>query len=327
MVLSLDIINGRALNGQKLSSEEALAVLNCSDAKLDDLYQAVSALRRTYRGRQVAIQVITSLKNGDCGEDCRYCAQSRDSKAGVPKYNLIDAEYLRQKARLGARGRVTRHCLAFSGLRFTDDEIETFSQRIELVKKEADTPICLSIGLLTRSQALRLKEAGVSRINHNLNSSARYYPSICSTHTWEERLENLWTLKSVGLELCCGGIVGLGEEKSDVVDMLMAIRSLEPASVPINFYVPIEGTALAALGVAPLSPEYCLKVLGLARLTLPKAEIRCAAGREKYLSQKTEYVLAAADSIFASGYLTVDGLGLEPTVAEVEKAGYEVVWG
>jgi biotin synthase len=296
-----------------------LAVLNCPDSELDGLYEVVSCLRRAHRGATVSIQVITGVKNGDCEEDCHYCAQSRDSLASVAKYRLLSEEFLLQKARLGAKGRVTRHCLAFSGLRFSDAEIKTFCRQISLAKKEANTPICCSIGLLTRAQAMTLKEAGVSRINHDLNSSARFYPGICSTHSYEERLENLLTVKSAGLELCRGGIVGLGEEKADVADLFMAIRGLEPASVPVNFYVPVEGTALAGRNPGPLSPEYCLKVLALARLTLPKAEIRCAAGRERYLSGKTDYVLAAADSIFASGYLTVEGLGLEQTLAECER--------
>jgi biotin synthase len=327
MNFDLPEIKDKVFSGQALSFEEALGVLSCPDEALAALYEVVGALRRKYRGRTVAIQVITSVKNGDCGEDCHYCAQSLTATTDLDKYSLLAEEALLRKARLGDQNKITRHCLGFSGLRFSDAEIETFCRQIALVRQESSTPICCSIGFLTRSQALRLKAAGVSRINHNLNTSARFYSSICSTHSFEERLENLRLFKSVGLEICCGGIVGMGEEPTDVVDMLLTLRDLEPASVPINFYVPISGTSLASRNPPQLSPKYCLKVLALARMILPQAEIRCAAGRERYLADQTDYVLAAADSIFANGYLTVDGLGLEPALAEIAKAGYTVVWG
>jgi biotin synthase len=325
MTLSINVIKDKAFSGQIITFEEAMGVLNYPNDSLDDLFRAVVELREFHRGRQVAIQVITSVKNGDCSQDCQYCAQAADSLADIPKYSLLAEERLLEKARLGQKYGASHHCLGFSGLSFTDEEIETFCRQIALVKQEAQTDICCSIGLLTRAQAIRLKESGVSRINHNLNTSARYYSYICSTHSYAERLANLKLIKSVGLEICCGGIVGMGEEPYDVVDMLMTLKGLKPNSTPINFYVPVPGTTLANKKVAPLSQEYCLKVLALARFLLPNTEIRCAAGREKYLSDQTKYVLAACDSIFANGYLTVDGLGLEPTILEIQNAGYTAV--
>ncbi|MDR0548119.1 MAG: biotin synthase BioB [Deltaproteobacteria bacterium] len=312
---------------ENLSPSEALEVLDSPAAALADLFVAAGTLRRRHRGQKVFLQAITSLKNGDCAEDCAYCAQSNFSSHETPTYRLLPADELLEKGQRLAEAKVDRHCLGFSGLRFSDAEIGVICARIAELKAQTDTPICCSIGLLTSSQAKALKAAGVDRVNHNLNTSERYYPQICSTHTYAERIKNLWSFKAAGLELCCGGIVGLGEEKTDVVAMLMAIKELKPASVPINFYVPIPGTALATRAKAPITSEYRLKVLALARFLLPNVEIRCAAGREKYLADFTPYVLAAADSIFVEGYLTVGGQGLASTIAAIEAAGYEAAWG
>jgi biotin synthase len=318
----LDIIK-KPLMDQELTAEEALAILERPSEILETLFEVAGTLRRRYRGLKVYVQAIASCVSGDCGEDCAYCAQSSDSLADIEKRGLLDEDVLLEKSRLLSDLRVDRHCLGFSGLRFTDEEIAIICERIARFKARIKTAICCSIGFLTLDQARALKDAGVDRVNHNLNSSARFYPEICSTHAYSDRIKNLRTLKEAGLELCCGGIVGMGEEKADVVDMLMTIRELNPASVPINFYVPVPGTVLAARGAPNFPPEYLLSVLGLARLLFPKAEIRCAAGREKYLSAYTSYVLTAADSIFVEGYLTVGGENLELALSAIRKAGFE----
>jgi biotin synthase len=289
----------------------------------DTLFSAAGALRLRYRGRTVNVQVITSVKSGDCGEDCVYCAQSSTSEAEIPRFRIIGAKNLLKKSLDLAASKIDRHCLGFSGLRYDDKEMATICGRIAEIRSQCSTPICCSIGLLTVDQIRALKEAGVGRINHNLNTSAKFYSKICSTHDYGERLANLRRIKEGGLEICCGGIVGMGEEKADVVSMLFDIRELGPSSVPINFYVPVEGTTLAEQGLPPLTPIYCLKVLALARLLMPRAEIRCSAGREKYLTDWGSYVFAAADSIFAEGYLTVGGQGLKKALDAIKAAGYE----
>ena len=188
--------------------------------------------------------------------------------------------------------------------------------------KKNDTQICCSIGFLTEKQARMLKEAGLNRINHNLNSSRSFYPNICTTHTYDQRIKNIHMLKNIGFEMCCGGIIGMGESKSDVVDMLMDIREINPESVPINFLLPIKGTRLADRDISGLTPQYCLKVLCLARLLVPKSDIRCAAGREVYFKGIEPTLFKVVDSIFASGYLTADGQGIDDTIKMIENAGF-----
>ena len=214
-----------------------------------------------------------------------------------------------------------RHCIGLSGIRFADSDIESLAERIRKMKKNG-TQICCSIGFLTEHQAKMLKEAGLNRINHNLNSSRRFYPSICTTHTYQERIDNLRMLKHIGFEICSGGIIGMGETKEDVVDMLFELKEINPESVPINFLLPVKGTRLAERDISTLTPEYCIKVLCLARLMLPKSDIRCAAGREVYFKGHEKTLFKIADSIFASGYLTEGGQSLEATFRTIEEAGF-----
>ena len=167
-----------------------------------------------------------------------------------------------------------------------------------------------------------LKEAGLDRINHNLNTSRSNYPNICTTHTYEQRVANIHMLQDLGFEICSGGIIGMGESKEDVVDMLLALREIQPEALPINFLIPIPGTPLEGTDTSKLTPEYCMKVLCLARLMVPKADIRCAAGREIYFKGIEKQLLTVVNSIFASGYLTADGQGIEDTIKTIKDTGF-----
>ena len=167
-----------------------------------------------------------------------------------------------------------------------------------------------------------LKEAGLDRINHNLNTSRSNYPNICTTHTYEQRVNNIHMLQDLGFEICSGGIIGMGESKEDVVDMLLDLKEINPEALPINFLIPIKGTPLQDKDTSNLTPEYCLKVLCLARLLVPTSDIRCAAGREIYFKGREKELLTVVNSIFASGYLTADGQGIEDTIKTITDAGF-----
>ena len=206
-------------------------------------------------------------------------------------------------------------------MKFTDAEIEELAEKIRKMK-EHGTHLCCSIGFLTEKQALMLKEAGLDRINHNLNSSRAYYHNICSTHTFEQRVANIKMLQGLGFEICSGGIIGMGESKEDVVDMLLELREIRPEALPINFLLPIPGTPLEHADMSALTTAYCMKVLCLARLLVPQSDIRCAAGREIYFKGEEKNLLRVVDSIFASGYLTAGGQGIKDTIQAIEDAGF-----
>lgn len=310
-------------NFDKLSKEEALSILDLPDRDLPELLDIVYAIRKKHKGNMVSIQLLTNARSGNCSQNCAYCAQSHKSNADIDKYSFISQDKLLQDGHVIQEKNLARHCIALSGIRFTDHEIHMFANYIRKLKKETKTPICCSIGFLTEEQAMNLKEAGVDRINHNLNTSRHFYPKICTTHKYEERISNIKMLQGIGFEICCGGIIGLGEEKSDVVDMLFEIQAIHPQALPVNFLIPMEGTDLANIDTSHLSPEYCLKVLCLARLLTPESDIRCAAGREVYLKGKEKWMFYAADSIFASGYLTADGQSIEDTIKMITDAGFQ----
>ena len=243
------------------------------------------ALRTKYKGKKVSVQLLTNVRSGNCTQNCAYCAQSKDSQAEIEKYKRVSDEKLYGDNDLVDEKHLARHCIGLSGIGFSDEEIEDLADRIREMKKK-DTQICCSIGFLTEKQARILKDAGLDRINHNLNSSRSFYPEICTTHTYDQRVNNIKMLQGLGFEICSGGIVGMGESKEDIVDMLMDLREINPESVPINFLLPIPGTKLADRDISELTPEYCMKVLCLARLMIPKSDIRCAAGREVWTDHR-----------------------------------------
>ncbi|MCI7061894.1 MAG: biotin synthase BioB [Lachnospiraceae bacterium] len=304
-----------------LSREEAIAVLNTPDEKLDELIELAKGLRFKYKGNRVSIHILTNARSGNCSQDCAYCAQSCRSKADIEKYKWVDEEKLYQNNDFVNEHHLSRHCIGLSGMKFTDQEIEELARRIRKMK-EHGTHLCCSIGFLTEKQAIMLKEAGLDRINHNLNSSRAYYHNICSTHTFEQRVDNIHMLQRLGFEICSGGIVGMGESKEDIVDMLLELREIQPEALPINFLLPIEGTPLENADTSQLTTQYCIKVLCLARLLVPRSDIRCAAGREVYFKGQEKMLLNVVDSIFASGYLTAGGQGIKDTIRTITDAGF-----
>ena len=313
----------KSLNGSPLSRADAEFVIGLGDDYLADLIAAVFEVRKKYKGMAVNIQILTNARSGNCTQDCAYCAQSSGSAADIAKYRMVEYEKLSGDGKHAGEKRLARHCIGLSGLRFTDDEIEGFAAFVRSLKNESALPICCSIGFLTETQARLLKTSGVDRINHNLNTSRRFYPSICTTHTYDERLANIRMLQRLGFEICCGGIIGMGESVSDIVDLFFELREINPHAVPVNFLIPLKGAPLFDSNVSHLTPEFCLRALCLARLMIPQADIRCAAGREIYLKGREREMFCAVDSIFAAGYLTADGQSIDDTIEMVRRAGFE----
>ena len=312
----------------QLSREDALAILNTPDESLEELISFAETFRRKYKGNHVSIHILTNARSGNCSQDCAYCAQSCRSKADIDKYKWVADEKLYEDNDFVNEHHLSRHCIGLSGMKFTDAEIEVLAEKIRKMKADG-THLCCSIGFLTEHQAKVLKDAGLDRINHNLNSSRNYYPNICSTHTFDQRVANIRMLQGLGYEICSGGIIGMGESREDVVDMLMELREIQPEALPINFLLPIPGTPLEHADMSVLSTAYCMKVLCLARLLVPKADIRCAAGREVYFKGEENMLLGnvvvlaiVVDSIFASGYLTAGGQGIRDTIQAIEAAGF-----
>lgn len=304
-----------------MTREDAIEILNTPDEKIDELIAKAEKLRRKYKGDNVGIHILTNARSGNCSQDCAYCAQSCRSTADIDKYRWVSDEKLFKDNDFVNKNHLARHCIGLSGMKFTDDEILELAERIKTMKATG-THLCCSIGFLTEKQARILKDAGLDRINHNLNTSRSYYSHICSTHTFDQRVKNIKMLQNIGFEICSGGIIGMGESKEDIVDMLMELKEINPEAIPINFLLPIKGTPFENVDTSILTPNYCLKVLCLARLLVPQADIRCAAGREIYFRGDEKRLLSVVNSIFASGYLTEDGQGIKDTIKAITDAGF-----
>ena len=320
-----------------------MAILRSDDVELLDLLAAAYRVRYRWCGNRVSLNFLINAKSGQCGEDCGYCSQSRVSQADIPRYSLLEAEKLLHGARLAAEHRARTYCIATSGRSPGPGEFEVITRAAARIKKDYDLKICVSPGLLDDRQARALKASGVDRVNHNLNTSERYYPRICSTHSYQERLATLRAIREAGMEICCGGIIGMGEEEADVVELARRVGQLKAEAVPINFFLPIPGTPLTELlqegkaaqpganGARPffpgagLNPRYCLKVLALFRLANPACELRIAAGREVHLGPLQPLGLYAASSIFVGDYLTTRGQPPEDDYRMIEAMGFEVV--
>lgn len=314
---------GRVLSGEQPTHAEGLAILRADDADLLDLLAAAYRVRRARHGNRVHLNLLINAKSGQCGEDCGYCSQSRVSEADVSRYDLIRPEQLLDGAQAAAECGAGTYCIVLSGLRPNRRELDTLTRAVVRIKARFPLRVCVSPGLLTEDQAAELKQCGVDRVNHNLNTSRRFYPTICTTHAYQDRLDTLGAVRRAGLEICSGGIVGMGEQHEDVVELALELGRLAAEAVPVNFFLPIPGTPLENAG--RLDPRYCLKVLSLFRLANPKCELRIAAGRELHLGPLQPLGLFPADSIFVGDYLTTKGQPPEEDSRMIRALGFDPV--
>lgn len=313
----------RVLEGDMLSSAEAESILAAPDTELLSLLDAAYRVRHRHFGNQVQLYLLMNAKSGLCPEDCHYCSQSKVSEAEIPKYNLLSRDKLLDGARVAAERQAKTYCIVISARGPNEREMKAVEQIVPQIKAEHDLKICACLGLLTPDQAERLKACGVDRVNHNLNTGEAYYGEICTTHGYADRVDTLKAVREAGMEMCSGGIIGMGEQPSDVVQMAIELRDLGVHSIPVNFLNAIEGTPLEGKG--DLTPQYCLKVLAMFRLVCPDREIRIAGGREIHLRSLQPLGLYAANSIFVGDYLTTKGQ--EPTAdyEMIRDMGFEIV--
>lgn len=316
---------GRILTGHELTREEGLAILTSSDDELLDLLAATFRVRRRHFGKAVHLYFLKNAKSGLCPEDCGYCSQSKISDAEIPKYAMLNEAKLLEGAAKAAECQARTYCIVASGRGPTNREVDHLANVVRRIKQEYGLHICCCLGLLDQDQARRLSEAGVDRINHNLNTSRNFYPQICSTHTYDDRLDTLRTAREAGMELCSGLIVGLGETHHDLIDVAFELRALGVHSTPVNFLHAIDGTPLGQ--THELSPQDCLRALCLFRLANPATELRVSGGREVNLRWLQPLSLYAANSMFVSDYLTTKGQSPEDDFRMVADLGFEVVIG
>jgi biotin synthase len=317
-----DRLAERALRDEPPTSAESEWILDGDDVALLPLLDAAYRPRERHFGRKVMVHVLNNVQNGLCPEDCGYCSQSRDSESAIQKYAMKSDEDILAEAENAARAGATRYCMVLSGRGPTLDRTRKLARSIRSIKDRYPIQVCLSVGLLDEEHANILADAGLDRLNHNLNTSESHYSEICSTHTYADRVNTLNAARKAGIGTCSGLIAGMGETSADLVEVAFKLRELEVPSIPVNFLIPIEGNPVVSDG--SISPERCLRILCLMRLVNPRAEIRVAGGREGHLRGMGALALWPANSLFVEGYLTTRGDTEAETYRMIRDAGFEV---
>jgi len=285
---------------------------------LQELISQANEVRKKYIGNKLELCNILNARSGLCPEDCKFCAQSARHHADVPTYPLKGRKEIVKAAQKAKAIGAEKFGIVTSGNRLTDSEVDVVAQAISEIKDRIGIVVCASLGAMEKSQMQLLKEAGLSRYHHNIETSRRFYPRIVSTHSFDERINTINSAKQVGLEVCSGGIIGMGETWQDRIDMAYTLKQLDVDSIPLNILIPIKGTPLESAG--PVPHDDAIRTICIFRIILKDKIIKIAAGRETTFKdlQLTPFI-AGANGMLIGGYLTVKGAGLDADYALIEE--------
>ena len=320
-------LEGRLLDGGAVTYQEATALMEFDGEDLLGLLDLANRVRQRHKGNRVGLCSIVNARSGNCSEDCGFCAQSAHFKTGISTYPMMSPEQILSAAASAHSVRASRFGIIISGrgIKFSPrHEVDKILEAIRLLKADGRVIPDASLGTLSWETAALLKEAGLEGYHHNLETSARFFPSICTTHTYEEKQETIRIAKATGFYACSGGIFGMGEDRRDRVDMAFALRDLGVDSIPLNFLVPVAGTPLA--GAEPLSRPEMFKVIAVYRCILPDRDIRVCGGREHHLGEDQDRMFhAGANATMIGNYLTTFGRAPEEDLHMIERLGLELV--
>ncbi len=308
------------LDGKDIGQHTLRQMALVPDTQVFDLMTGANMLREAYFGNKIQLCTICNAKSGKCSEDCAFCSQSAFSKSDISVYPL-DTGRILQGAQHATNSAVARYSVVTSGKRLTKKEVKTVADTLAFCKNRG-IHFCASLGTLGYEDLMLLKEAGITRYHHNLEASRSFYPEICSTHTYDERIQTVEAAKRAGLSVCSGGLFGMGESELQVLELALALKELDVDAVPINFLTSIPGTRLE--GANYLTPLKCLKIISLFRFVLPRKEIIICGGREANLKELHPLVFyAGASGIMTGNYLTTKGRTLEKDLALLDQLGLE----
>jgi biotin synthase len=320
----------KVVNGDDISLDEAEKLLTLSSATSDNndniiftLANCANKITRSFMGDFVDIETLINAKSGRCPEDCSFCAQSSfydNNSNDINKYPLLAKEVILQQAKKAKEGGATSFCLVCAYRSPPDKDFEQICDTIDAIKKDVNIDVNVSLGFMTRERARRLKLLGVKRYNHNLETCESYFAQICETHEFADRVNTARIVKEEGLELCCGGIIGMGESTRQRLELAFSIKSLNPEEVPINILIARKGTPLA--DVYPIDATDAIKTIAVWRFIMPKTILKIAGGRELILKDKERLALkAGANGIITGGYLTTSGNKPDQDIAMIKDIG------
>ena len=309
----------KVINGGTLSREEAILL---SSAQLEPLCEAADQIRRHFCGNAFDMCSIINGKSGKCPEDCKYCAQSSHYSADTAVYPLQSTEEILREAKANAADGILRFSIVTSGKRLSDQEVEQVCDSFRKIRETCGISLCASMGLLSQKQFKMLKSAGVVRYHNNLETSRRFFPHICTSHTYEDKIQAIRDAWESGLTVCSGGIIGLGETMEDRIDMALTLRDLQIRSVPINVLNPIPGTPLEHN--APLPEDEVCRTAAIFRFLLPDSILRMAGGRGLMEDQGRRVFRSGANGAITQNMLTTGGIAVREDRQLAEELGFEI---
>ena len=306
--------------GYRPDYDEALSLMR--SLSLEDLCALAHALRLRYQGKRVDMCSIMNARSGKCGEDCKWCSQSRFHHTDIEVYPLVDAESALREAVHNASKGVSRFSLVTSGRALSPADAERICAIYRRIGSECPIKLCASLGLLNREQLFQLKESGVTRYHCNLETAPSYFLQVCTTHTIDEKLQTIEWAREAGLEICSGGIIGMGESEEQRVEFALAIRRTGAVSIPVNILNPIPGTRLA--GMPPLKDEEVIRAVAMIRILNPEASVRLAGGRSRIKAVEPELFRCGISGSIVGDLLTTTGSDIDTDKAMFLRLGFEL---
>lgn len=312
----------KVLDEIRLADSELEGLINVSKSELRTLSDSANRITRRFGGDKVDVEQLANIKKNYCSEDCAFCGQSAFFNTGIDSYQLLPAEEIVEKAKKARDEGAESYCLVAAWREPSDHDFQKVCDIIDQINKRVGISIECSLGFLTADQAKQLKALGVKRYNHNLETARSKFPQICSTHTYQDRINTLTIARQAGLELCTGGIIGMGETRNQRLELIIDLARLNPEEVTINMLVAMPGTPLELQ--TPLPFEEILRMFAVTRFALPKAIIKISGGREVHLEDSgEELLLSGANGIISSGYLTMDGNKMSKDLEMIRKINLE----
>lgn len=310
-------------SGEGISKKTAYELLEIPDSEILLLAHAANQVRERFMGKKVDLCTLINAKSGRCSEDCAFCSQSKHHQTGVAEYEFVSVEQVISAAKSAERNGVHEFCIVAAWKAIPDEIFPKVKEAVRAVKQNTHLQVTCSLGFLTDQQAKELKEAGVDKYNHNLESAASYYGNVCTTHTHQQRTNTIAQIHAAGLESCCGGILGMGETPRQRIDLAFEWKALNVACIPVNILNPRPGTPLVEL--EPLPPMEIIKTIAIYRLILPKAVIKVAGGRERNLRDlQATALMAGANGLIVGNYLTTLGRNPEEDLQMIKDLGLHV---
>ncbi|MFQ7292253.1 MAG: biotin synthase BioB [Monoglobales bacterium] len=314
-----ELLKQKIFDGEQITKQEAIELY---EQPLSELCRNADEIRRHFCSNGFDICTIINGKSGHCSENCRFCAQSAHNHTDAAEYPLLSTEEIVEQAKINDKQGVLRYSIVTSGKRLPDAEVDKMCEAVREIKKQTGISVCISFGLLNEEQYRKLKDAGVSRVHNNLETSRRNFPNICTTHTFDDKLNAIRAAQAAGLSVCSGGIMGLGETPEDRIDMALTLRELGIKSVPVNMLNPIPGTPMEQN--KKLTSDDMRRIVAVYRFILPDASIRLAGGRGLLEDKGKGCFLSGANAAISGDMLTTAGITVKTDMELLTKLGYEV---